>query len=105
MIILSHSDSSSASDMFASELGGKEVFAAGMKSVGTVKDLIIDPQGYVLTDLVVKMQKDASRRIFGKRFTLRGAKVRVPMSTVEKMGESILLKYDVDQLEQHVQQL
>jgi len=71
----------------------------------TVKDLIIDPQGYVLTDLVVKMQKDASRRIFGKRFSLRGAKVRVPISTVEKMGESILLKYGLDQLEQHVQRL
>lgn len=91
--------------MFASELEGKEVFAAGMTSVGTIEDLIIDPEGYALTDLVVKMQKDASRRIFGKRFALRGAKVRIPISVVEKMGESILLKYSVDQLEQHVQRL
>lgn len=91
--------------MLASEFRNKAVFAADMKAVGTVDDLIIDAQGYALTDLIVKLGKEPARRIFGKTFTLGGAKVRIPVSAVDKVGDSIVLRFTVDQLEEHVQKL
>jgi sporulation protein YlmC with PRC-barrel domain len=91
--------------VLASEFNGKEVYAAAVKSIGTVKDLIVDPQSYNVTDLVVSLQKDAARRIFGKRFAIRTAKVRIPVSAVDKIGDSIILRFTIDQLEQHLQKL
>jgi sporulation protein YlmC with PRC-barrel domain len=91
--------------MLATEFRGKQVFAADMKVVGSVDDLVIDPHGYTLTDLIVKLGKETSRRIFGKSFTLTGTRVRIPVSAVDKVGDSIVLRFTVDQLEEHVQKL
>ena len=91
--------------MLASEFRGKGVFAADMKVVGDVDDLVIDAQGHTLTDLIVKLGKEPARRIFGKTFTLGATRVRIPVSAVDKIGDSIVLHFNVDQLEEHVQKL
>jgi sporulation protein YlmC with PRC-barrel domain len=91
--------------LLASEFKGKEVFAAGMKSIGAVDDLMIGVQGYALTDLVVKVRKEAARRIFGERFTLRSTRIRIPISGVDKIGDIIILRYTVDKLQEQVQKL
>ena len=91
--------------MLASEFRGKEVFAGGMNLIGTVDDLIIDIQSYALTDLTVKLRKDAARKIFGKSFTLWGTRVRIPISAVDKVGDSIVLRFTVDKLGEQVQKL
>jgi len=91
--------------MLASEFRGKEVFAAGMNLVGTVDDLIVDPQAYTWTDLTVSLKKDAARKIFGERFTFGGTKVRIPLSAVDKIGDSIVLKFTTDKLAENVQKL
>ena len=88
--------------MLASELNGLRVYAAAMKMIGNVVDEIIDPQAYTLTDLEVKLQKDAARTIFGESFTFASPKVRVPVSTVDKIGNGIILKFTIDQLEEHI---
>jgi len=91
--------------MLASQFNEMRVYAAGMKMIGKVKDQVIDPHGYALTDLVVRLGKESARRIFGKRFALRGTSVRVPVSAVEKIGDGVILQYTVDQLEQHIQKI
>ena len=88
--------------MLASELNGLRVYAAAMKMIGNVVDEIIDPQAYTLTDLEVKLQKDAARTIFGESFTFASPKVRVPVSTVDKIGDGIILKFTIDQLKEHI---
>lgn len=91
--------------MLASEFQRKDVFASGMKKIGVVEDLMINPQGYALTDLVAKLQKDSARRIFGERFTFGGVRVRIPISAVDKIGDSIVLRFTADQLQEQIQKL
>jgi len=91
--------------LLASEFRGKEVFAAGMNLIGVVDDLMVDVQAYTLTDLTVNLKKDAARKIFGERFTFGGAKVRIPVSAVDKVGDSIVLRFTVDKLAENVQKL
>jgi sporulation protein YlmC with PRC-barrel domain len=88
--------------MLASEFNKLEVYAGGMTLIGKVKDQSIDTATYTLTDLVVQLRKDAARRIFGKRFTLRGMTVRVPVSEIDRMGDAVILKLRVDQLAEHI---
>ncbi len=91
--------------MLASELNGLAVYAAGMSMIGKVEDQMIDPQSYSVTDLIVKLRKDSARRIFGKRFLVRGARVRVPVSTIDKIGDGIILRFSLDKLEEHIQKI
>jgi sporulation protein YlmC with PRC-barrel domain len=91
--------------MLASELNGLKVYAAAMKMIGNVVDEMIDPQGYALTDLEVKLEKSAARTIFGESFTFGSPKVRVPVSTIDKIGDDIILKFTVDQLKEHIQKI
>lgn len=88
--------------MLASEFNKLEVYAGGMTLIGKVKDQSIDPATYMLTDLIVQLRKDAARKIFGKRFTLRGTTVRVPVSEIDRVGDAVILKLRVDQLPEHI---
>ena len=91
--------------MLASEFRGKQVFAAGMNLIGAVDDLMIDVQSYTLTDLTMKLRKEAARKILGKTFMLGSARARVPVSAVDKVGDSIILRFSIDQLQEHIQKL
>jgi len=76
-----------------------------MNVIGAVDDLMIDIQSYALTDLAVKLRKEAAHRIFGKRFMLGSTRVRVPVSAIDKVGDSIILRSSIDQLQEHIQKL
>jgi sporulation protein YlmC with PRC-barrel domain len=91
--------------MLASEFRSKEVFAAGMNLIGAVDDLMVDVQAYTLTDLTVSLKKDAARKIFGEKFMFGGTKVRIPISAVDKVGDSIVLRFTIDKLAENVQKL
>jgi sporulation protein YlmC with PRC-barrel domain len=88
--------------MLTSEFNKLQVYAGGMTLIGKVKDQSIDPATYTLTDLVVQLRKDAARKIFGKRFALRSTTVLVPVSEIDRIGDTVILKLRVDQLADHV---
>ena len=91
--------------MLASELDGRTVYAFGMKRVGSVQDQVIDPIGFRLTDLIVNLDKESARMIFGERVLFGGLKVRVPVDAVDKIGDAITLKFAMDTLKEHVQKI
>ena len=91
--------------MLASELSGRVVYASGMNKIGSVEDEMIDPDGFRLTDLVVKLDKDSARRIFGERVMFGGLKIRVPVDAIDKIGDGITLKFGLDTLQEHVHKI
>lgn len=91
--------------MLAKEFNDKKVFAEGMTMIGQVKDVSVDPQNFAVTDLIVQLEKEAARKIFGEKFLIGGPQAKVPVSTIDKLGDVISLKFNVDQLKDHLTKL
>ena len=91
--------------MFGKEFNEKKVFAQGMVMIGQVKDISVDPSSFSVTDLLVELEKEASRKIFGERFVFGSAHVKVPVSTIDKIGDVVSLKFSLDQLNEHLVKL
>lgn len=88
--------------MLGKEFNDKKVFAEGMIMIGQVKDISVDPQNFAVTDLIVQLDKEAARKIFGEKFLIGGPQVKAPVSTIDKLGDVISLKFSVDQLKEHL---
>jgi len=92
-------------EMLGKEFNEKKVYAQGMVMIGQVKDISVDPNTFAVTDLLVQLQKEPARKIFGERFLTGGPEVKVPVSTVDKMGDIVSLKFSLDQLSGHLTKL
>jgi len=88
--------------MLGKEFIDKKVFAGGMVMIGQVKDIIVDPGNFTVTDLIVPLEKEAGRKIFGERFLMSGPHVKVPVATIDKLGDVVSLKFGLDQLKDHL---
>jgi len=76
-----------------------------MSLIGKVKDIEVNPSSFAVTDLIVEVEKEAARKIFGEKFLFGGAHVRLPVSTIDKIGDIVSLKFPVDQLKDYVVKL
>ena len=91
--------------MLGSHFVKMNVYGAGMQIVGKAKDLIIDPETCSLTDLVLELNKDVAKQVLGSRLVVGRKKVSVPISAVDKIGDAVILKFTVDQLQGHIQKI
>lgn len=91
--------------MLASDFAKMEVYAAGMQAMGRIRDLVIDPNRYILTDFVVEVEREIAKKLLGSRLIIRKARFRVPASAVEKIGDAVVLKFSLDELASHVQKI
>jgi len=91
--------------MLGREFVEKQVFAQGMSMIGKVKDIEVNPSNFAVTDLIVQVEKEPARKIFGEKFMFGGASVKVPVSTIDKIGDIVSLKFDIDQLKDNVVRL
>ena len=91
--------------MLGKEFYEKKVFAQGMSMIGKVKDVEVNPTSFAVTDLIVQVEKEAARKIFGEKFLFSGANVKVPVSTVDKLGDIVSLKYPLDELKDYLVKL
>lgn len=98
-------DPSMVSLVLASEFGEMKVYGVGMQFVGKVKDLVVDPEKCLLTDFVVELDGDVAKRAFSKRFDIGKTKVTIPVSVIDKIGDAIILKFGIDQLESNVKRI
>ena len=62
----------------------------------------MDPGTFAITDLIVEVEKEPARKIFGERFLVGGAQVKVPTATIDKMGDVVTLKFGLQQLKDHL---
>jgi sporulation protein YlmC with PRC-barrel domain len=88
--------------MLGKEFNDKKVFAEGMVMIGQVKEISVDPANFAVTDLIVQVEKEPARKIFGERFLLGGAQVKVPVSTIDKLGDVVSLKFGLTELKDHL---
>lgn len=73
-----------------------------MSVIGKVKEIEVNPDTFAVTDLIVQVEKEAARKIFGERFLFGGADIKVPVSTIDKLGDVVSLKFDISQLKDYV---
>ena len=88
--------------MLGKEFIDKKVFAAGMVMIGQVKEISVDANNFAVTDLIVQVEKEAARKIFGERFLMGGPQVKVPVSIIDKLGDVVSLNFGLDQLKDHL---
>ncbi len=91
--------------MLGKEFVEKKVFAKGMSLIGKVKDIEVAPITFAVTDLIVQVDKEPARKIFGEKFLFGGADVKVPVSTIDKIGDVVSLKFATDELKDYVVKL
>jgi sporulation protein YlmC with PRC-barrel domain len=91
--------------MLGREFVDKQVFAQGMSLIGKVKDIEVNPRDFAVTDLIVQVEKEAARKIFGEKFLFGGTSVKVPVSTIDKIGDIVSLKFSTNQLKDYVVKL
>lgn len=78
--------------MFVSEIKDIIVYSKDMVNVGKVKDLEFDTSEMKVTDIIVEFQKEAAKRLLGKRVVIRHATGRVPTSSIESIKDALHLK-------------
>jgi sporulation protein YlmC with PRC-barrel domain len=91
--------------MLGKEFNQKRVFAQGMALIGQVKEISVDPESFAVTDLIVQLEKEPARKIFGERFLVSSPEVKVPVSTIDKVGDVVSLKFGLDQLKDRLVKL
>ncbi len=90
--------------MLASELRKKKVYAYRMNSIGKVDDIVIDLNSRSVTHLVVKVSKSGAKQALDGRLRIRSAKVRVPVSEIDRVGDAVALEFTVNQMRKHVEE-
>jgi len=76
-----------------------------MSLIGKVKDIEVNPSNFAVTDLIVQVEKEAARKIFGEKFLFGGVSVKVPVSAIDKIGDIVSLKFPLDQLKEYLVRL
>ena len=76
-----------------------------MLRLGKVKNLEINPDGMRVTHFIIKLEKDAANKLFGKRPRLRKAKVRVKTENIENIKDAIILGQSIEELKGSIDKL
>lgn len=84
--------------MLISELADKKVYDSSMALLGAVKDIEIDPIGFVARHLIVELERGAARKALGSRSIFRRVKVKVPTSYIHRLGDVVVLNVPVEDL-------
>ena len=66
-----------------SELKGQGVFVDNEK-IAEVKDVVIDPEEWKITHLVIELAKDAAEEILGASYAVKSVENRIAISALEK---------------------
>jgi sporulation protein YlmC with PRC-barrel domain len=66
-----------------SELRDQDVFADNQK-IAEVKDVIIEPEEWKITHLVIELTKDAAEEILGASYAVKSVLNRIAVSAMEK---------------------
>lgn len=66
-----------------SELKGQDVFVDNQK-IAEVKDVVIDPEEWKITHLLIELTKDAAEEILGASYAVKSVLNRIAISALEK---------------------
>ena len=66
-----------------SELMNRDVFVSNQK-IAKVKDVIIDPEEWKITHLIVELSKDAAEDSLGATYAVKGVLNKIAISALEK---------------------
>lgn len=79
------------------EILGKSVIGSMGTYVGDVSNIYIEPNGWKVTYLFVKLSSQAAKR-FGLKKSLKGNIIRIPIRLVDNIGVIITLNQSILEL-------
>ncbi len=76
-----------------------------MVKLGKVTDFEINPDEMNVTHLILELEDQAAKEIFGKSPKLRHAKGRVAVLLIENLKDAIILKQSIKDLKDTIEKL
>jgi len=83
--------------MLSSNFKKLTVYGAGMKKVGKVKDLDIDPTSFAVTHLIVEVEGRVAKQI-GIKPLIGRSTARLAVSIIDKIADAAILKLSIEEL-------
>ncbi|RLG47174.1 MAG: hypothetical protein DRO06_03250 [Thermoproteota archaeon] len=83
--------------MRLSDLLGKEVVTSDGFKLGKVEDLLVDEEGWKVTDLVVSLTRQSAKAV-GLRKILGSVKVALPVETASGIGDVVTLSKPIEEV-------
>jgi sporulation protein YlmC with PRC-barrel domain len=79
---------------------GRTAIAADGQAIGEVAALLIDTSAWTIFALQVKLNKSVAEQLGAARGLLRAAKLELPVSMVQSVGDAVLLSVSTLELRQ-----
>jgi sporulation protein YlmC with PRC-barrel domain len=79
-------------------LHGRTVLSGDGVNLGQVIHLVLDPQGFRIAALEVRLHREVAERIGLSRGILRGPTIKIPTEQVQSIGDAIILAVPVEGL-------
>jgi sporulation protein YlmC with PRC-barrel domain len=79
-------------------LRGRVVLAADGLAIGELERVFIDPAGWRVVSIEVKLRRDAAERLGVSRSMFHAATLEISTSLVQSTGDAVILSVPVDML-------
>ena len=91
--------------MLGSKLQKIAIFSRDMVKLGKVKDIKIDTKNMKITNLIIKIEDDAAKKLFGHAPRLGNAKGKFSVDLVESAKDAVILKQTMNELKGSIEQI
>jgi sporulation protein YlmC with PRC-barrel domain len=79
---------------------GRVVLSSDGVAIGEIVHLIVDPAGWCVRSLEVRLRKDAAERVGVPRSLFHGATLEISTDLVQSAGDAVILSVPADELRQ-----
>jgi sporulation protein YlmC with PRC-barrel domain len=91
--------------MLGSKLQNVVIFSRDMVKLGKTKDIEIDTKNMRITNLVLEIEDDAAKKLFGQAPRLGNAKGKVSVDLIESAKDAVILKKTMNELKGSIEQI
>lgn len=91
--------------MLASSLQDMLIYSKDLVRLGRVRDFEVDPSQMKVTHLILELEDQAAKELFGKSPVIRHAKGRVATLLIEGVRDVVVLKQPMKELKGVIESL
>ncbi len=79
-------------------LRGRTVIASDGLAVGEISTLFINSDAWLVESFLVALRKEVADRLGATRTVFRAGTIEIPVTTVQSVGDAVVLSIGVDEL-------
>jgi len=91
--------------MLGSKLQKVAIFSKDMVKLGKSKDIEIDTKNMKIINLILEIEGDVAKKLFGQAPRLGNAKGKVSVDLVESAKDAVILKQTMNELKGSIEQI